>query len=331
MSDDESEQGTGERVPAAEDRFLGSDGRADVAVIVVTYRSAADIGHLIDSLRTEARSHRLRVIIADNDSPDDTLAVASAHDDIVAMSTGGNLGYSGGINAAMAAVGEADAILVLNPDMTVDPGAIAAMLGRLAEPHVGIVVPVMLDGADRGTTSLRREPSVLRSLGDALFGGRFRRRPGPLAEMVLAPSEYVTPHRVDWATGAALLISQDAATAVGEWDERFFLYSEETDYFRRAREAGFATWFEPAAVVRHSEGGSGESLPLFTLLAVNRIRYFAKYHGRLATSMFHATAVLNEVMRSADPRHRARLRIIVSPRSWSGLPQASRPEEVLSS
>lgn len=331
MNDDEFEQGAGERVSAAASRFLGSDGRADVAVIVVTYRSAADIGPLIESLRPEAQAHRLRVIIADNDSPDDTLAVASAHDDVVAMSTGGNLGYSGGINAAMAAVGEADTILVLNPDMTVDRGAIAAMLARLAEPGAGIVVPMMLDGADVCTTSLRREPSVLRSLGDALFGGRFRRRPGPLAEMVFAPSDYVTPHRVDWATGAALLISKDAATAVGEWDERFFLYSEETDYFRRARKAGFASWFEPAAVVRHSEGGSGESLPLFTLLAVNRIRYFAKYHGRFATLMFYATAVLNEVMRSADARHRARLRTIVSPRSWSSLPQASRPDGVISS
>jgi GT2 family glycosyltransferase len=290
---------------------------------VVTYRNAADLDRLVGSLRCEAERHRLRVIVADNASPDDTLAVARAHHDVIAMPTGGNLGYAGGINVAMKAVGDADALLVLNPDLVVDSGAIAAMRERLAQQGVGIVVPTILDGADLRTRSLRREPTVLRSLGDAVFGGRFRRRPEAWAEMVLRPADYITPHRVDWATGAALLISREAAAAVGDWDERYFLYSEEIDYFRRAREAGFATWFEPTAVVRHSEGGSGVSIDLDRLLAVNRIRYYRNTHGRLAAASFHGAAVLNHLLRSTDAAHRAILRTLVSPRSWSALPKAS--------
>ena len=308
---------------AASGRFIGSGERADVSVIVVTYRSRTDIDRLIASLRPEAAALRLRVIVADNASPDDTLAAARAHDDVIALPTGGNLGYAGGINVAMRAVGDSDAILVLNPDMVVDRGAIAAMRARLAQDGVGIVVPTILDGADERTRSLRREPHVLRSLGDAVFGGRFHRRPAAFAEMVLSPAEYTTAHRVDWATGAALLISGAAAAAVGEWDEQYFLYSEETDYFRRAREAGFATWFEPAAVVRHSEGGSGVSVDLDRLLAVNRIRYYGNHHGRLGTTLFHGVAVLNHLVRSRDAGHRAILVTIVAPRSWSALPKAS--------
>lgn len=308
---------------SATGRFLGAYGHVDVAAIVVTYGSAADIERLIASLRREARGHRMRVVVADNASPDDTLAVAQAHRDVVAVPTGGNLGYAGGINVAMTAVGDADAILVLNPDMVVDPGAIAAMRARLSQPGVGIVVPTILDGGGARTRSLRREPSVMRSVGDALFGSRFRRRPATFAEMVLSRAEYATAHRVDWATGAALLISRETAAAVGDWDERYFLYSEETDYFRRAREAGYATWFEPAAIVRHSEGGSGVSVDLDRLLAVNRIRYYANHHGSFATAMFHGVSVLNHLMRSADAGHRAILRTIVSPESWVALPSAS--------
>lgn len=319
----------GELAPASVDRlpktgrFVDAGAHADVCVIVVTFRSATDIDHLIASLRQEADDCRIRVIVADNASPDDTLAVVQAHEDVIALPTGGNLGYAGGINVALRAVGDTDAILVLNPDMVVDQGAIAAMRDRLAQHDVGIVVPTILDGADRRTVSLRREPSVMRSFGDAVFGGRFRRRPAALAETVLSPEEYRTAHRIDWATGAALLISRAAADAVGDWDERYFLYSEETDYFRRARQAGYATWFEPTAVVRHSEGGSGVSVELDRLLAVNRIRYYRRHHGAMGTAMFHTVAVLNHLARSRDAGHRAILLTIVSPRSWSTLPQAS--------
>lgn len=305
-------------------RFVGSSEKADVVIIAVTYRNEADVDGLLTSLRSEASAHRLRVIVADNDSPDDTLGRARAHADVIAVHTGGNLGYAGGINAAMAFAGEADAVLVLNPDLVVNPGAIAALRERLTHPGVGIVVPLILDGTGADTISLRREPSVLRSFGDALFGSRLRRRPGYLSELVLAPDAYAVAHPIDWATGAALLISSEAASAIGTWDEQFFLYSEETDYFRRARDAGYATWFEPTAIVRHSEGGSGASLALEQLLAVNRIRYFAKHHGRLTTTLFHGTAVLNEITRCSNPRHRAILRTVATPRSWRSLPHAQK-------
>ncbi|MEJ1921979.1 glycosyltransferase family 2 protein [Microbacterium sp. KHB019] len=307
-------------------RFVDAKEHADVAVVVVTYRNASDIDRLIESLRREATANRLRVIIADNDSPDDTLSAARAHSDVIAFSSGGNLGYSGGINAAARDAGSADAVLVLNPDIEVEPGAIAAMRSRLDQHGVGVVVPMIVDSAGERTDSLRREPSILRGLGDALLGGRLRRRPGAFAEMIFVPEVYGAARRVDWATGAALMVSSEAAAAIGEWDERFFLYSEETDYFRRAREAGFTVWYEPAAVVRHAEGGSGGSLQQFTLLAVNRIRYFAKYHGAVATALFHFTAVLNEVTRARDARHRAILRTVLRPRSWAELPRATRSD-----
>ncbi|QEO16222.1 glycosyltransferase family 2 protein [Agromyces intestinalis] len=306
-------------------RFAGPDEAVDVAIVVVTYQSADDLDRLIASLRHEAGHQRLRVIVADNASSDATLHVARGHSDLVVAETGGNLGYAGGINAAMASIGEADAILVLNPDLVVEPGAVAALRARLRESRAGIVVPKILDADGETYPSIRREPTLLRALGDAAFGSRFASRPGAFAEVVSDGGAYENAHPLDWATGAALLIDAGAARTIGPWDERFFLYSEETDFFRRARDLGYAVWFEPTAVVRHTQGGSGASVDLERLMAVNRIRYARKHHGRVAAAAYRGAVVLHELARAWMPAHRATLRTVASERTWADLPRASRP------
>ncbi|KQM81444.1 glycosyltransferase [Agromyces sp. Leaf222] len=308
-------------------RFAGPDATADVAVVVVTYESANDLEALIASLRVEAAGQRLRVVVADNGSSDGTLAVARSHSDIVAIETGGNLGYAGGINAAMRAVGDAGTILILNPDLVVVPGAIAALRERLRHSDVGVVVPRILDADGSPFTSLRREPSLLRAVGDAAFGSRFASRPGAFAEVVHDASAYEHPHPADWATGAALLIDARVARAVGPWDERFFLYSEETDFLRRVRDLGRTVWFEPGAVVRHAQGGSGASVDLERLMAVNRIRYMRKHHGPITAAAYRGAVVMHEAARAWMPAHRAALRTVLSERTWADLPRASRHDE----
>ncbi|MDQ4490358.1 WecB/TagA/CpsF family glycosyltransferase [Sinomonas sp. ASV486] len=306
-------------------RFVPADEPADVAALVVTYNNADSIGPLLDSLRSAARSVRLRVVVADN-SPDSQTLDALAHGseaftDVVAFQTGGNLGYAGGINAAMAAAGDAGGYLVLNPDTTVLPGAVDAMLARL-RAGAGAVVPLMLGDDGAPHPSLRREPTAARAWGDALFGARLPRRPQWSAETDYDPESYAHAHTVDWATGAALMVSAEAARAVGPWDERYFMYSEETDYCRALRERGFDVWFEPGARVMHSGAGSGSSRGLADLMAVNRIRYMRKNHPGVPTALATAAVVMRETLRAADAGHRHTLGVILRPGRWSGLPHA---------
>lgn len=317
--------------PLGGDRFVGPDSVADVAVLIVTYQSGADIGRLLDSLRTECRQHRIRVVVADNDSSDGTPDLVRAQEDVVLCETGGNLGYAAGVNVAARAAGEAAALLVLNPDLVVEPGCIGSLLRRRALSGAGVVVPRILDARSETYRSLRREPTLGRAVGDAILGSRLAGRPGFLSESVGRPSEYERPHPVDWATGAGLLIATDVYRTVGDWDEQFFLYSEETDFLRRVREAGETVWYEPAAVVRHTQGGSGSSVDLDRLLAVNRIRYIAKNHGPVYVEFFRGAVVLNELLRAWQPAHRASLRTLVCRARWETLPRASRhapPERV---
>ena len=117
-------------------------------------------------------------------------------------------------------------------------------------------------------------------------------------------------HSVDWAGGAAAMVSAACDAAVGPWDERFFLYSEEVDYAARARRAGFRIEYVPTARIRHHEGGSGSSAALTALLAVNRIRYVTK-RGRGGTALFRAAVALHELLRAYDPAHRFALRTVL--------------------
>lgn len=274
---------------------------AEVVVIVVTYRSAAVLPALIDSLRVEALHTSLRLVVADNRSDDGTLELAQAHPDVVAVDTGGNLGYAAGINRAMAYAGDIPAVLVLNPDMVVRPGCIRALLERLGD-GVGAVVPAIRDGRGEIAHSLRNEPGLVRALADALLGSHWKSRPQWLTEFVRDERAYRAPRPIDWATGAALMVARPVWDAVGQWDEQFFLYSEETDFFRRVRAAGYTVWFDPAAEVLHHGGGSGASPELIALLLTNTVRYIRKHRPRSAR-LYRLLVILREELRRHDRSH----------------------------
>ena len=187
-------------------RFVEANRDADIAVVVVTYNSASTVNHLLTDLRQDAVSLALRVVVVDNESTDGTADLVAKHDDAYLIRSGGNLGYAGGINRARPHLGPCGAVLVLNPDLRLRAGALAAMLSALAQPDVGAVVPLnVVDEANKARPHIAAEPSILGALGDALVGGRrFVRRPRWLTETALRPSAYLNQHRVDWATGAAM-------------------------------------------------------------------------------------------------------------------------------
>jgi GT2 family glycosyltransferase len=309
--------------------FVAGGTRADVAAVVVAYNSACDIGFLIDDLRRAARDRPIRLVVVDNQSSDDTVEVVRAHDDVVVVESGGNLGYAGGINVGLRAVENCDAVLILNSDLGLAPDAVTRLVAASDDDRIGAVVPLIVDGDGVTYPSLRREPTLTRALGDALFGSRmWRSRPGWLSEIDHRPSSYARSHDVDWATGAALLVPAPVAHEIGDWDEDFFLYSEETDYSRRIRQSGRVIRFEPSAVVKHRQGGSGTSPALAALMAVNRVRYVERQHGKAYSALFRGVVALGEALRSRDAVNRRTLTVVLNRRRWHDLPRATKPSSL---
>ncbi|TDT76566.1 exopolysaccharide biosynthesis WecB/TagA/CpsF family protein [Arthrobacter sp. AG258] len=302
--------------------FTPTDQHADVAALVVTYNNGADVCGLLESLRLQTREQSIKVVVADNSPNPETLSCLQEFPGVAAFPTGGNLGYAGGINAACAKAGSADSYLVLNPDLRLCPGAVMALRKSMEGTGAGVVVPLLRDDDGSVYPSLRREPSISRALGDALLGSRFQGRPGWLTEMDFDAESYAHPHKVDWATGAALLIRSDIAKQVGGWDESYFLYSEETDYLHRVRELKADVWFEPLAAMVHSRGGSGSSPSLDALMGANRIRYVRKFHHGSYARIFRAAVVLSALLRAPLPAHRGILGLIARESRWADLPHA---------
>jgi GT2 family glycosyltransferase len=298
----------------------GSD-RVDCAVVIVTYNSADHLPGLLESLPAASAGCTTRTIVIDNGSTDDTVAIARATEGVTCIESGANLGYAGGINAGRAAAGSRRSTLVLNPDLRVHPGALAELLRALDEPGTGAAVARLVDNDGQTLWSQRRDPTLGRAVGDALFGEVVRHRPAWSGETVDDPAAYEDRHEVDWATGAAILVSEDCERAVGDWDESYFMYSEEVDYALRIRSAGYRILYVPGAVASHAEGGSGRSDALVALLALNRVRCYAAHHGRLASAAYRVVLGLHEASRcwSAARRHSALVVLgLAAPPSFPG-------------
>jgi len=297
----------------------------DCALVVVAYDSARDVPQLLGTAADAAGGLSWRAVVVDNAAEAALAGALAPWPEASLVEPGRNLGYSGGLNAGLRAAGPSRFVAFLNPDLTLEPGSLEALVSALADsPDAAAAVPAIRDEHGAVRRSLRREPTILRALGEALFGDRWAGRPAALAEVVRGAGDYCRAHPVDWATGAALLVRREVADAVGEWDaETFFLYSEEVDYCRRIRDRGHSILFVPDAVVRHRESGSGSAPALDALLEVNKVRYYRKWHSAPAAALFALVAVLNSALRPHRAGHRAALAALLSRSARAALPSAS--------
>lgn len=287
-----------------------------VAVVVVTYNSERLLADLVASLGPGLSGVPWHLTVADNASADGSVAaVRRLVPQARVVEMGRNAGYAAGINAAVAAAPDHTAVLVLNPDIRLAPGCGRELLAVLRRDGTGIAVPRLERGDGVFIPVLRREPTALRALGDALLGARRAGRFPALGELVVGDRHYATESTADWAAGSAMLISRECWERCAPWDESFFLYSEETDFALRARDAGFATRLAPAALAVHLEGDSKHSPRLWALLTLNRVRLYRRRHRSPAVAAYWGALLLREASRAALGSRASRVaaRALLSP------------------
>ncbi|GAA4710816.1 glycosyltransferase family 2 protein [Nocardioides conyzicola] len=290
--------------------------RERVVVVIVTFNSARVLPGLLDSLPLGLEGADWSLVVADNDSADETVAlVHRLAPGATVVEMGRNAGYAAGINAAVRAAGDFGAVLVLNPDVRLAPGCVRELLGVLDATGAGICVPRLEDSRGELILSMRREPTLLRAYADALLGAGRAGRVGALGEVVSDPGRYDVPGSPDWAEGSTQLIGAACWRACEGWDETFFLYSEETDYHLRARDRGFAVRYVPTARAVHLEGASASSPRLWSLLVANRLRLFRRRHTPAGAALFWLASLLREGSRSVLGHAIARsaVRVLVRP------------------
>jgi N-acetylglucosaminyl-diphospho-decaprenol L-rhamnosyltransferase len=225
-----------------------ADVTADIAAVIVNYNSRDALIECVQSLRAEGVR---AVVVVDNDSRDGSAdALAAADPDARFLPTGANLGYGTAANRGVAAVSE-PYLLILNPDVVVEPGTLKALADALdRDPGLAVVGPRVEDPEGTLYPSARRFPDLAVAAGHAFLGyvaprNRFSR------EYKLLDWDHTTAGYVDWVSGSCLLARRSAFEAVGGFDEDYFMYAEDVDLCWRLGREGWRIGYEPAGRVVH--------------------------------------------------------------------------------
>jgi GT2 family glycosyltransferase len=262
---------------------------AVLSVAVVNYETPELTARCVGSVHASPPSEPFEVIVVDNGSSASTVALLREVQGGRLVETGRNGGFAYAVNRCVAAADRAaDVIVVLNSDTEVTPGALDALAAAARRDEVGLAAPVLLerDGAIQRSAH-RRFPTlwttwvalcVPASLLQALLD-RFVAHPS-----TLSPAEHEAGVQPSHVMGAVMAISRPAWERVGPFDERFFMYLEETDWQQRLAEAGGHVTLVPRARVRHLHRG-GERVLGVPLAYLDSAAVYFGARGRRALAV----------------------------------------------
>jgi len=230
-------------------------GGLSLDVVIVSYRCRDLLRACLDSLRAYPPSCPMNVVVVDNASGDGTVEmIRSDYPEVELVASHSNLGFAAATNLG-ARSGDAPLLLALNPDTAVTAGALDSVLATMeSRPEAAVVGARLLrEDGSLDHASKRSFPTPLSALGHFTGLGRRSGAKGRLAAYT-APDVESGP--VDAVNGAFMLMRRAAFEQVGGFDEGYWMYMEDLDLSYRLAQAGWITWYEPAATVVHVKGGT---------------------------------------------------------------------------
>jgi GT2 family glycosyltransferase len=277
---------------------------SDVAVSIVYYRTPEPLLACLQALQAARAECALDVTVTDNASGDDGTAsrVAAQFPAVRWVENERNLGYGRAHNQALRGA-DAPYLLVLNADATLQPDTLGRLVAELdAEPSLAVVGPRLRYPDGRPQPSRRRFPQAATFFVESTQLQRFVPSNPLLNHYYVADRPDDQPQDVDWLVGACLLVRARAATEVGLFDERYFLYSEEIDWCRRFRAAGWGIRYLPSVEVVHVEGASTRQAPAQRAAHFwrQRLRYVESWHGPRLAAALRACLLLETAARTAE-------------------------------
>ncbi len=289
----------------------------EVSYCVVNTEHRELLLRCLDAIAAEQRTlpFATEVLVLDNASADGSASAARRHPattDVVALTRRRGKGEN---DSELLQRARGRYCLLLNEDSELTPGATAALHAALeARADAAAAGATLLRPDGRRQASAWRFPTPATALVGALF----------LHRRYTVQSRGDEVRAVDWAQSAALLVRRAAAEEIGWFDPAFFVYSDEVDFCKRLRDAGWRTLYVPGAKAIHHEQLSTAAVPERRIVELSRNRdlYMRKHHTtaqawvvRLLTALTYALRALAAL---ALPRHDAR-------RYWRHVTATLRP------
>jgi N-acetylglucosaminyl-diphospho-decaprenol L-rhamnosyltransferase len=247
----------------------------EVSTIVVTYNALPWVERALESVPgTE-------LVVVDHGSTDGTLEFVRERFPETVVVEQGNLGFGAGNNAGMR-VASGRWYLLLSSDAWLQPGALEALIAFAEEhPDAAVVGPRLLNPDGTLQRSVRGFPTVWRIATEYLFLRKLAPRSRLLNAFYAGGFDHDAAREAEFLMGSVLLVRAEAVEAVGGFDERYFMFSEETDWCYRFREAGWRVWFFPGAEAVHVGGATTKQNwgPMFREQVRGHLRFLAEHRG----------------------------------------------------
>lgn len=283
----------------------------DLSVIIVSYNTRELLRDCLHSLAS-AGAVQFEVLVVDNASADGSAEmVGQSFPDVQLIVNDHNAGFAAANNIGLRRA-RGRYLLLLNSDTRVLDGALARMVQFMdAHPAAGYCGPCLLNADDSHQASARRFPTPLsRAWAMSGMAGRYPRSRHALDLHWQGGAQGT--YRVDWLSGACLMVRAAAVEQVGVLDESFFMYFEETDWCRRMARGGWEGWYIGDARVVHLGGGSvrhdSDVRPFQGDHPVHWVHsqrcYMRRYHGRLGLALSEGLQVAGYAL--VWLRHRVR-------------------------
>jgi N-acetylglucosaminyl-diphospho-decaprenol L-rhamnosyltransferase len=251
----------------------------EVSYCVVNTEQRELLQRCLDAIAREqaALPFETEVLVLDNASRDGSVGVARGHPATTELIRREQRRGKAENDSALMQRARGRFCLLLNEDSELLPGATEALHAALEACDAAAVAGARLlrpGGAQQA--SAWRFPTPGTALAGALF----------LHRWLTVQSKGSCVREVDWAQSAALLVRTEAARAIEWFDPAFFVYSDEVDFCRRLRDAGWRTLYVPSAQAIHHEQLSTGAVPERRIveLSRNRDRYMRKHHSAPAAA-----------------------------------------------
>ena len=267
----------------------------DVSIVVVTHQGRERTLETLDSVQASLGDVIVEWLLVDCGSTDGTPDAIEARFPGVNVTRVANVGFAAGNNIALLKA-RGRYVLLLNPDIELVTGTLEDLVKAMdARPEVGVASTVQLWPDGRLQHTIRRFPSPARQAGEAFMLPRLPGLAG-LSEDVTDEALYAREISADWLVGSFLLVRATALADVGLLDERFFLFSEETDWCRRFRAAGWDIRHLPKARLVHHTGRMLRP-DLYAQNSYSKVLYAQKHFGPAGRLTFQTALGLRHAIR----------------------------------
>ncbi|AIY65430.1 glycosyltransferase family 2 protein [Pseudoalteromonas piratica] len=287
-----------------------------INIVIVCYNCGEDILLALEDIRNgDLSTGNLNIIVVDNSSSDNSVELLKAYNGIELniISSPDNLGFGRGCNLALPHLKHGKT-LFLNPDVRLEKDSIANLISFSEENPAAKIwggQTVNAQGVIDGQNAWR-EPTLSGVVSWSFFGDILLKKLGKRIPDAYTPDEIASSPYVDSISGCFLLIDTGLLQKLAGFDERFFMYSEEVDLCRRARELGAKPMSTSSAVIMHEGSKTITSQNKLNFLYHSKLKYIKKYWHPLSFLVARLSLFFAAVLRgciytllSFNKRHRA--------------------------